>query len=65
MLSRKVFEIQAETYLEEQHLLTKFPESVWIPGVRGAFATFYIPESKTKLVEHVLKEWTTKRNGGK
>jgi hypothetical protein len=63
MLSRKVFEIQAETYLEEQYLLTRFPESVWIPGVRGAFATFYIPESKTKLVENAINEWRVKQNG--
>lgn len=63
MLSRKMFEIQAETYLEEQYLLTKFPESIWIPGVRGAFATFYIPETKAKVVEHALNEWKVKSNG--
>jgi hypothetical protein len=63
MLSRKVFEIQAETYLEEQYIMSKLPEAVWIPSVRGAFATFYVPESKAKIVEKVLNEWKVKQNG--
>jgi hypothetical protein len=63
MMTRKMVEIQAETYLEEQYILSRFPDSVWVPGVRGAFATFYIPETKAKIIDNALKEWTVKQNG--
>jgi hypothetical protein len=56
MQVRKVIEIQAETYFEEQSILNKFPDSVWIPSVRGLFATFYIPETKAKIIDKFLEE---------
>jgi len=63
MITRKVVEIQAETYMEEQFILSRFPDSVWIPGVRGIYATFYIPETKAKVIDHALNEWKVKQNG--
>lgn len=56
MRVKEVIEIQTETYLEEQYILDKFPEAVWVSGVRN-YATFYLPKSREKVVSKVLKEW--------
>ena len=60
MLKRKVIEIQAQTYMEEQFLLSRFPDAVWMTGVKSDFGTFYVPESKEKVVEKALLEWSEK-----
>lgn len=62
MIVRNVIEIQAQTYVEEQFLLHRFPGVVWVSGVRGEFATFYVPESKKTLVEKYLNEWKTQNS---
>jgi len=60
MKLKKMIALESESYLEEQFILSKFPESVWINLEGGT--TFYIPESKINEALNVLKEW---RNRGK
>jgi hypothetical protein len=55
MQVKKVFEIQAETYAEEQNILNKIPDAIWIPSVKGLYATFYVSETKHKIIEHLMK----------
>jgi hypothetical protein len=60
MIVRKVIEIQAQSYLEEQFLLNRFPDAAWTTGVRGDFGTFYLSENKEKLVEKCILEFKEK-----
>ena len=60
MKFKKMIALQSESYEEEQFILNKFPDSVWINLDGGT--TFYVPESKINEALHVLKEW---RNRGK
>ena len=62
MIKRKVIELQAQSYIEEQFIMSKFPDAVWTSGVRGQFATFYIPESKEKLVEKCIIDFREKNS---
>lgn len=67
MIYKKVIQIQAESYLEEQFLLQKFPGVVWHPPIAGeGFARFYLPVSKDANVKEALneyKEWKEKASG--
>lgn len=60
MIVRKAIEIQAQTYLEEQYLLSRFPEAIWLTGVRSDFGTFFLPENKENLVKKCVLEFNEK-----
>jgi hypothetical protein len=60
MKMRSVIEIQAESYAEQQYIMTHLPEAVWI--VLGEKTTFYMPYPQYEKVEGVIREWE-KKNG--
>ena len=62
MIYKKVIQIQAESYLEEQYLIQKFPGIVWYPPVVGpasgeGFARFYLPLKEDGKVKEALNEY--------
>ena len=54
MKAKKVIEIQAETYIEEQLLIEEFPEAIWFTGVGNT--RFYLPEYMEEEVEEKIQE---------
>ena len=60
MQAKKVIEIQAESYIEEQLLMDAFPEAVWFTGVGST--RFYLPYDKKDDVKQKIEEW---RNEGR
>jgi len=67
MIYKKVIQIQAESYLEEQFLLQKFPGVIWHPPISGdGFARFYLPLSEDVKAKEALseyKQWKEKSSG--
>lgn len=63
MKYKKIIEVTAESYEEEQYLLNKFSEEWW--DNRKGKIVFYVPESKMQYVEEVFNEYKglKKRNG--
>lgn len=58
MIYKKVIQIKAESYLEEQFLLQKFPGVIWHPPVVGeGFASFYLPVKEEKNAKEALNEY--------
>lgn len=58
MIYRKVIQIQAESYLEEQFLLQKFPGIIWHPPIAGeGFASFYLPKKQEGKAKEALSEY--------
>ena len=55
MQFKKMIAINAENYQEEQFLLSKFPDAVWINLDGGT--VFYVPEGMINEVLEVLREW--------
>lgn len=55
MRQRAVIEILAEDYDEEQFLLAKFPDSVWVKLEGGT--RFYIPSTRIKEIGQALREF--------
>jgi hypothetical protein len=60
MQFKKMIAIQAENYQEEQFLLTKFPDAIWIALDWGT--NFYVSETRINEVLEVLNEWKRKSN---
>jgi len=60
MQAKKVIEIQAESYIEEQLLMDAFPEAVWFTGVGST--RFYLPYDRKDDVKQKIEEW---RNEGR
>ena len=54
MQARKVIEVEAENYIEEQILLEAFPEAIWITGVGNT--KFYLDEYMEEEVNEKIKE---------
>jgi hypothetical protein len=54
MKAKKVIEIQAESYIEEQLLLESFPEAVWFTGVGNT--RFYLPYYMKEDVKEKIRE---------
>jgi hypothetical protein len=54
MEARKVIEVQAENYIEEQILLEAFPEAVWFTGVGNT--RFYLDEYMEEEVNEKIRE---------
>ena len=57
MKVKKLISIKAESFIEEQFLMEKFPTAVWHPNINGQFHTFYLPEIKEELVLESVAEW--------
>lgn len=55
MKAKKVIEIQAENYIEEQLLIEAFPEAVWFTGVGNT--RFYLPYSMKEDVKEKILEF--------
>jgi len=55
MKMQKVIEITAESYLEEQCVLARFPDSIWI-NLGENRTKFYIKYEKLKEVQKFLKD---------
>jgi len=56
MKHRAVIQIDVDTYLEQQHILTKFPNAVWI-SVGENRMRFYVPFQEYNEVKKVIEEW--------
>jgi hypothetical protein len=54
MKQRTVVEVAAESYIEEQLLLEKFPEAVWIN--LGGSTIFYLDENSKQDVIDFIQE---------
>jgi len=54
---KKMIAIRAESSMEEQFLLSKFPDAVWIALDGGI--NFYVSETRTNEVLEVVREWKT------
>ena len=66
MEMRSVIEIQVDNHLEEQYILEKFPEAVWIsPAGFGVSTRFYLPynEMTQSEVEQAIQEWEERSSG--
>jgi hypothetical protein len=57
MIYKKVIKIEAESYLEEQFILQKFPGVVWYPPIREGYSTFYLPMKEEASVKEALNEF--------
>ena len=55
MKYKKMVEIIAESYEEEQFLLTRFPDAWW--GHRDNLTSFYVPESRLVDVKNIVNEY--------
>lgn len=62
MKFKKEISITTENYNEEQFILTRFPEAVWIAvgGKTGDGTIFYVPEKRINDVLEALSEWKEK-----
>jgi hypothetical protein len=54
MKTRKVIEIEADSYIEEQLIMEAFPEAIWFTGVGGT--RFYLPYYRKEDVQEKLEE---------
>ena len=54
MEAKKVIEIQAENYIEEQILLETYPEAIWFTG--DGNTRFYLPEYMEEEVNEKIEE---------
>lgn len=55
MKYKRVIEVTAESYDEEQFLLNRFPEAWW--DDRSGIIVFYISEKKFNIVKEVINEY--------
>lgn len=55
MKRRVVIEVESESYLEEQYLLDKFPDAVWLN--MGGQTKFYMDINDKERVLEALTEW--------
>jgi hypothetical protein len=64
MKYKAVIEIITESYEEEQFILNRFPNSVWISpaGISNKKTLFYLPYQQYDEVKNTIEEWE-KRNG--
>ena len=62
MKYKMCYEVIADNYLEEQFLLSKFPDSIWFITEKNT--RFYIPKQhKTELV-NAIGEWKERKKDG-
>ncbi len=54
MEARKVIEVQAENYIEEQLFMEAFPEAIWFTGVGNT--RFYLPYYMKDEVKEKMRE---------
>lgn len=62
MEQKEVIELRAESYMEEQFLLDKFPGITWINS--GSSTTFYLPIDEKDSVLTAIKEWKEYEKAG-
>jgi hypothetical protein len=55
MRARKVIEIQAESYIEEQLIMESFPEAIFLTEV-GGVTRFFLPYDRKEEVVEKLKK---------
>ena len=55
MKRRVVIEVESESYLEEQFLLDRFPNAVWLN--MGGQTRFYMDIDEKEQVLEALTEW--------
>jgi hypothetical protein len=56
MRYRRVVEIETSTYAEQQFILNRFPQAVWI-SVEENKTRFYLPNEMYQKIIGVIKEW--------
>ncbi len=62
MKHKKVIQIIAETYYEEQYILLRFPEAWW--DDRSGETVFSIPLEQEEQVHEVMKEYKERIKNG-
>ena len=53
MIIKQVYQVQAESYNEEQAILAKVPTAVWVNLEGGTM--FFIPESDIEIIREMEK----------
>ena len=61
MKHRSVIEIEVNTYLEQQHIISRFPNAIWVSLDENRMR-FYVPYQEYNEVKKVIEEWE-KHNG--
>ena len=54
MKIKKVYQVEAESYIEEQAILAKVPGVVWV-NLEGK-TMFFIPESRIEIIREMEKK---------
>ena len=62
MKQKEVIELKAESYMEEQFLLDRFPSVVWLN--LGGSTTFYLSIDEKDSVLKAIKEWENYEKAG-
>ncbi len=59
MKVRKVVQITTDNYMEQQAIMGRFPDVVWMPvnGVMSKQISFYLPETKHNKVIEFMEEY--------
>ena len=61
MKLKSVLEITTDSYVEQQYILTKFPQARWLT-LDESLTKFYVPYELYSEVKNVITEWE-KNNG--
>ena len=62
MKRRLVIELESESYLEEQFLIDRFPDAVWM--VQGGATLFFIGLDEKDRVLQAITEWKVMEERG-
>ncbi len=58
MEMRETVEISVDNQIEEQYILEKFPEAVWVsPAGFGTTTRFFLPSNRSSDVREAIQEW--------
>jgi len=55
MKRKVVIELKSESYMEEQYLLDKFPDAIWLN--LGGTTRFYLDVNEKERVSEAITEW--------
>jgi hypothetical protein len=57
MKIQKAVRLTAENYIEQQAILGRFPDVIWLPANIKGEMFFYLPETKYKDAKEFLEEY--------
>jgi len=62
MKRRVVIELESESYIEEQFLLDRLPDAVWLN--MGGSTKFYLPIEEKERVLEAITDWKEREENG-